>query len=106
LAVGFCDEAIDGGLKLDDRFEDAAFEPLPGEFGKQPFDRIDPRARGWGEMESEALMPLQPSFDVGVLVGGVVVEDDMDCLVGRHLAFDSIEKADEFLVPVAACSGR
>ena len=31
----------------------------------------------------------------------IVVEDHMDRLVGRHLALDGIEKADEFLVPVA-----
>ena len=36
-----------------------------------------------------------------MLVGGIVVEHDVDRLVGRHLAFDRIEKADEFLVPMA-----
>jgi hypothetical protein len=35
LVIGFCDEAVDGGLKLDDRCEDAAFQPVPGELGKQ-----------------------------------------------------------------------
>jgi hypothetical protein len=36
LVVGFCNEAIDGGLKLDDRCKDAAaFEPVPGELGKR-----------------------------------------------------------------------
>jgi hypothetical protein len=36
-----------------------------------------------------------------MLVGGVVVENYVDCFVGRHLALDGIEKADEFLVPAA-----
>jgi hypothetical protein len=36
----------------------------------------------------------------GVLVSGVVVEQHMDRLVGRHLALDGIEKADEFLMPM------
>ena len=49
-------------------------------------------------MEGEALMPLQPSDHLGVLVGGVVVENHVDRLVGRHLALDGIEKADEFLM--------
>ena len=39
LVVGFCDEAVDCGLKFDDRCEDAAFEPMPGEFGEQALDR-------------------------------------------------------------------
>ena len=34
-------------------------------------------------------------------MGGVVVENDMDRLVGRDLAFDGIEKADEFEMAVA-----
>ena len=39
--------------------------------------------------------------------GGVVVEDDMDRLVGGKLALESVEKADEFDMAVAlACSGR
>ena len=33
-------------------------------------------------------------------MGGVVVEDDVDRLVGGNLALDSVEKADEFDVAV------
>jgi len=36
-----------------------------------------------------------------VLVGGIIVEDHRDRLVGRHLALDGIAKADEFLMAVA-----
>ncbi len=58
-------------------------------------------------MEREALMPCQPRCHFGVLVGGVIVENHMDRFVGRHLTFDGIEKANEFLMPGgAACSGR
>jgi len=41
--VGLDCEAVDGGLKLDDRGEGAALEPLPGELGKPTFDRLGPR---------------------------------------------------------------
>jgi hypothetical protein len=34
-------------------------------------------------------------------VGGVVVENHVDRFGGRHLVLDGIEKADEFLMPVA-----
>ena len=61
LVVGFSDEAVDGGLKLDDRSEDAAFEPVSGELGKQAFNRIGPGAGSRGEVEGEASMALQPS---------------------------------------------
>jgi hypothetical protein len=92
LIVGFGDEAVDGGLKVDDRGEDAAFEALPGELGKQALDRVGPGAGSRGEVESEALMPRQPRCYFGVLVGGLVVEHHVDRFVGRHLTLDGSEK--------------
>ena len=37
-----------------------------------------------------------------MLVGGVIVNDQMDVLLSRGLAVDGVEKADELLMPVAA----
>ena len=36
-----------------------------------------------------------------MLVGGVVVEDDVDQLAGRDLGLDGVEEADELLMAVA-----
>ena len=52
-------------------------------------------------MEGPARMPRQPVLHDGMLMGGVVVEDRMDCLAGRNFALDGVEEADEFLMPVA-----
>ena len=52
--VGLCDEAVDSSLKVDHTAEDTALEPLLGKFGEEPFDCIEPRARGRREVESEA----------------------------------------------------
>jgi hypothetical protein len=52
-------------------------------------------------VEDEARMARQPSLDVRMLMGGVVVDDDMDDLAGGDLGFDGIEEANEFLMPVA-----
>ena len=52
-------------------------------------------------MEDPARMPGEPAPHLGVLVGGVVVEDHVDHLAGRHGALDGVEEADELLVPVA-----
>jgi hypothetical protein len=46
-------------------------------------------------------MPPQPGRHLGVLVGGVVVEDHVDCLALRHLGLDGVEEADEFLMAMA-----
>ena len=43
---------------------------------------------------------FEPGADLGVLVGGVVVEDGVDQLAGRHVAPRPVEEADELLVPV------
>ena len=42
LFVVLLDEAVDGGLKIDDGVEDAVFQAAPGELGKEAFDRIEP----------------------------------------------------------------
>src|SRR6188474_2788191 len=48
--------------------------------------------RGW--------RPSQ-AITFGVLVGGVVVEDDVDELTGRHRRLEGAEETDELLVPMA-----
>src|SRR5919106_481792 len=52
-------------------------------------------------MEGPARMAREPGEDVGVLVGGVVVEDHVDHFPRRHLPFDRVQEADELLVAVA-----
>jgi hypothetical protein len=95
------DEAVDGALEFDDRAKDAALETAPGELCEEALDGIEPGAGSRGEVEDEARMAGQPSFDVRMLMGGVVVDDDMDDLADGDLGFDGIEEADELLMPVA-----
>ena len=98
--VGFGDEAIDGGLEIDERVEDAAFEPPSCEFGEEALDGVEPGG-GWREVEDKSLVAIEPSPDLWMLMDGVVVEDDVDGLVGRNLSVDHVQEANELLVPVA-----
>ena len=50
------------------------------------------------EMERPARMIGQPFEDVGLFVGGIVVDDGVDDFSGRNSALDGIEEADELLV--------
>ena len=68
---------------------------------KKPSDGIEPRARGRREVEGPAWMAVEPGADFVLLVRRVIVEDHMNGLVRRHLAFDTVEEADEFLMAVA-----
>jgi hypothetical protein len=42
--VGLVEIAVDGGLQLDDRAEDAAFEASLGERGEEGLNRVQPGA--------------------------------------------------------------
>ena len=102
VVIGFGEVAVDGGLEIDDAGEHAALEPLPGQFGKEAFDGIEPRGRGRGEMEMEPWMAFEPGADLGMLVRRIVVDDQVQLEVGRGFAIDLVEEADELLMPAAA----
>jgi hypothetical protein len=57
-----------------------------------------PRTGGRREVEGPARMPGEPGADLGMFVGGAVVEDCVDQLAGRHGGLDPVEEADELLV--------
>ena len=100
VGVGLGEEAIDGGLQLDDGSEHAAFEPPLGELREEAFDGVEPGCRSGGEVEGPARVPLQPGADLRMLVGGVVVGNGLDQFAGRHGGLDGIEEADELLMSV------
>ena len=53
-------------------------------------------------MKVEARVPREPSTNLGMLVGGVVIYDQVQVQSRWCLAVDLVEQADELLVPVAA----
>jgi hypothetical protein len=76
IGVVLGDVAVDGGLQVDDRVKAAAPETAAGERGEEGLDRVQPRARGGGEVEHPARVPAElPLQHLGMLVAAVVVED-------------------------------
>ena len=100
FAVVLAEVSVDRGLEIDQRVEGAALQPPPGERGEEALDRIGPGAGGGHEMKRPARVPGEPGTHLGVLVGGIIVEDGVDQLAGRHGGLNPIEKADELLVAV------
>ena len=94
------DEAVDGGLEINDGMEDAVFEPTSREFCEETLDGGEPGG-GWREVEGPAWMAGEPSVDFVFLMRRVVVEDHVDGLVRRHLALDAVEEADKLLMTMA-----
>jgi hypothetical protein len=61
---------------------------------------VEPGGRRRGEMEHPARMPGQPGNHLRMLMGGVIIEDRVDHLAGRHRPFDRVEEGDELLMRV------
>ena len=92
---------VDGLLQLGDAFEDAAPDAFSGDLGEEALDHVEPGGRCRGEMDVEARVFFQPPFDRRRLVGGVVVDDQVNVQIGQGLAVDPVEETNELLVAVA-----
>lgn len=99
--VVLVDEAVDRCLKIDDRMEHPTFEAPLCELGEETLDSIEPGCRCRREVEGPAGMTGEPLADLFMLVGAVIVEDDMDDLAGRDVALDHVQETQELLVPMA-----
>jgi len=81
--------------------EHAPLEPTLGQLGEETLDGVEPGRRCWREVEGPAGMAGEPLSDLFMLVGAVVVENDMDHLARRDVALDHVQEAKELLVPMA-----
>ena len=81
---------LDCRLEFSDAAEDAAADGVAGDQAEEAFDQIDPGGRGRSEVEVEAGVALEPSLDLGVLVGRVVVDDEMQIERFGGVAVDGV----------------
>src|SRR6516162_277040 len=65
FAVVLAEIAVDRGLQVDERAEDAALQSPAGEGGEEALDRIGPGARGGCEMKGPARMAGEPGAHFG-----------------------------------------
>lgn len=63
------EEAVDGGLKIDDGVKDAVTEPAAGQGCEESLDGVEPESGGRREMESPAWVAIEPGSHLFVLVG-------------------------------------
>ena len=94
-------EAEDPLLELGDGGEGAAADGLPGDDVEPNLDLVEPGGIGGGEVEMVARPVGEPALDAGMLVGAVVVDDEVDIEVRGHVGVDVSEEAQELLVAVA-----
>src|SRR6266498_856856 len=68
---------IDGGDQFIDAGKAAFAHDVVSELAKKALDEVEPGGAGGSEVNVNAGMFFQPSADGGMLVGGVVVDDEM-----------------------------
>ena len=88
VLVPVLDPRADVGVERADGLVGAAAQLFVGQLSEPAFDQIQPRAGGRGEVQLEAGMLSQPPLDFGVVVGGVVVEDQVDLKAFGDFAID------------------
>ena len=74
------------------------------EIAEEPFDHVEPRTAGRGEVHVKARMACQPLLHLRMLVRGVVVGDQVQFFAGRRQLVDHAEKLQPLLMtmPVVA----
>ena len=92
---------LDGGFELGHTLEDTAADAIGSDAAEEALDLVEPRRRCRGEVHVETWMPLKPSLHLGVLVGGVIVSDEVQIQPLWAVAVDGAQKFKPFLVAVA-----
>ena len=83
-------------FSLLDAAMNAALDLFVGEQREPAFDLVQPGSAGRREVQVIARVAGQPGPDRRRLVGGVIVEHQVDVETGRHGGFDRGEEAAEF----------
>lgn len=91
---------FDGGDQCRDVRKAAPANALVCDFAEPPFHQVQPGTRSRNEVLMEPWMPPEPGFHTGMLVGFIVVHDQMQVDLGRGFGVDLFEEADEFLMPM------
>ena len=94
------DVALDGVFEISDRFEDAASDFPTCDRRKEALDCVEPRRRGWCEMECPSRMVGEPRQDIGMFVGRVVVGDGVNDFSSWYGALNGVQESNELLMPM------
>ena len=95
------DEGLDIGFELPDGGMNTSPKLFSSKLSEPALDLVEPTRVGRREVQVIARMFGQPRFDLGVLVGGVIIHDDMDIEPARDVSVDLFEEVQELDRPVA-----
>ena len=96
---------IEKAEDVGDQGPDAAKTPraddLGGDLAKEAFHQIEPGGRGGDKMDVKTGMTLKPSGDFGVLVGGIVVANDVKLQLRGDLLINLAQEGEPLLMAMA-----
>ena len=101
LGVVVRDELVDALHELLDAGERTTADGLVGDQREEALDLVQPGTVGRNEMHVPTRPARQPSLDLRVTVGSVVVHDAVHVQLSRHSLVDLAQERQELLVPVA-----
>jgi len=99
IFVDSCDQFLDAA-------KDPAAQAVLGQIAEEALHHIQPGAAGRREVDVKTGVALQPSLDLGIFVGGVVVHDHMDLLALRDHIIDAAQKLQPFLMAMPVVAHR
>ena len=94
--------AFDPSDQIRDAFEGTGPDGLLCDQAEPAFHLIEPRGIGGRVVDMIAGASRQPAAHIGMFMHGVVVADDMDVEVFRHLLVNVFEEGEELLVSMAS----
>jgi hypothetical protein len=95
------EKAEDVGEQGTDAAKAARADDLGGDFAKEAFHQIEPGGRGGNEMDVKTGVTLEPGGHLGVLVGGIIVANDVKVELGSHLLIDLAQEGQPLLMAMA-----
>lgn len=96
---------MNGGGERRDAGEDTAAQTLGGNVSEEALDHVQPGRRSGREVNMETRVFLQPFFDLGVLVGCVVVTHQMQCLLPGRFPVDLLQEIEPLDVAMTLLAG-
>jgi len=96
---------VDGLNQFRHTAKHSAAEALGGEFPEEAFHQIEPRATRRREMHMKAGVPYEPLLHRGVLMGGIVIDDEMERFVRGRLSINEPQEFQPFRMAMARETG-
>ena len=91
------DEAIDFLDEVGGGIERATTDSALRDEGEEAFDLVEPGGVGGREVKVPTRTASEPSSDLGMLMGGVVVGDEMNVELGRYIGLDVPQEGEKLL---------